>query len=366
MRVVIAGGGVIGCAIAYYLAKAGADVIVLERGDVGQEASSASAGMLIAPFEDLGPRSMVRLQRHSLKLYSRLLDELEDESGIDVEYRRTGLLRTAFTEDRAAALKRLAKSRSRPEFPVQWIEPDEVRKLESQLSDAILGAAFSPKDGHLNSEQLTRAFGRAASRLGADVRRRVALTGFVTHGHKLSGVKTSGGEITGADAIVLAAGPWTKDLAARLSCKVPTRPMRGQMISYRSDRIKHCVWGEDGYLVPKPRGVLFAGSTIEDVGFRKSNTKDGLAHLRSSSGRLVPSLRGLKGTRSWAGLRPGSPDGLPIMGKLPGRNNVFVATGHFRNGILLAPATGQAMCELILKGRAGIPLEPFSPSRFVS
>lgn len=364
MRTVIAGGGVIGCAIAYYMAKAGADVIVLERGKIGQEASAASAGMLIAPFEDLGPRPMVRLQRDSLKLYDELLDQLQEESGVDVEYRRSGLLRTALSERRAEELRGLAKRRTKPDSPVQWMDGDEVRKLEPELSGAIIGAAYSPNDGQLNAEQLTRAFSRAASSAGADVRKRMAMTGFVTHGHKLAGVSCTDGDITGVDAIVLAAGPWTKDLAARLSCKVPTKPVRGQMISYRSDRIQHCVWGEEGYLVPKPRGVLYVGATVEDVGFRKSTTKTGLAHLRNAACQLVPGLRRLKGTKAWSGLRPGSPDGLPIMGKLPKRDNVFVATGHFRNGILLAPITGKLMSELILTGKTSVPLDPFSPSRF--
>lgn len=364
MRVVIAGGGVIGCAIAYYLTKAGAEVTVLERDGIGQEASGASAGMLIAPFEDLGPRAMVRLQRDSLKLYDKLLDRLREESGTDVEYTRSGLLRTAFTEKRAAELRVLAKRRTKPDMPVDWIDGDDVRKLEPELSDAIVGAAYSPNDGQLNPEQLTRAFSRAARRAGADVRKRVAMTGFVTHGHKLAGVSCTNGDITGVDAIVLAAGSWTKDLASRLSCKVPTRPIRGQMIAYRSDRIRHVIWGEDGYLVPKAKGVLYAGSTMEDVGFRKSTTKTGLAHLRNTAGQLVPALRRLKGMKAWSGLRPGSPDGLPIMGKLPKRDNVYVATGHFRNGILLAPITGKLMSELIMTGKTSLPLDPFSPARF--
>ena len=366
MKVVIAGGGVIGCAIAYYLARAGADVTVLERGDIAQEATSASAGLLVTPFEDLGPRPMVRLQRASLKLYSRLIKRLQDESGIDLEYMRSGLIRTAFSEDRARDLKALARRRSSVGSPVEWVEGSDLRQLEPNLSEAILGGAYSPNEGQLNPGLLAQAFAKAAANLGADIRRNVSLTGFVTSGHKLTGVSCARGDITDLDVIVLAAGPWTKDISARLSAKVPTRPVRGQMIAYRSDRVEHTIWSEDAYLVPKPRGILFAGATVEDVGFRKGTTKDGLAHLRHAAGQMVPSLRRLKGTRSWAGLRPGSPDGLPIMGRLPKRDNVYVATGHFRNGILLAPVTGQLMADLILKGKTSIPLDPFSPARFAA
>jgi glycine oxidase len=140
--------------------------------------------------------------------------------------------------------------------------------------------------------------------------------------------------------------------------------MRGQMIAYRSDSIHHAVWGEDGYLVPKPGGLIFAGATIEDVGFRKTTTTKALTALRRMSAALVPDLAQAEVARSWAGLRPGSPDGMPIVGRVPGRDNAFIATGHFRNGILLAPITGKLVADLVLTGKADRRLRPFSPNRF--
>jgi glycine oxidase len=177
-------------------------------------------------------------------------------------------------------------------------------------------------------------------------------------------VSTSLGDIADADAVVIAAGPWTQALAQRLGATVPTPPMRGQMIAYRTDAINHAIWGEDGYLVPKSGGILYAGATVEDVGFRKRTTPRALAGLRQMATTLVPSLRRTEIASEWAGLRPGSPDDQPIIGRLPGRENVYVATGHFRNGILLAPITGKLMSQLILKGKTEMPLEPFSPARF--
>jgi glycine/D-amino acid oxidase-like deaminating enzyme len=140
--------------------------------------------------------------------------------------------------------------------------------------------------------------------------------------------------------------------------------MRGQMIAYRSRALHHAVWGEDGYLVPKPRGYIWAGATVEDVGFRKRTTSRALAGLRHMATELVPKLRDARIASSWAGLRPGSPDGLPIIGRFPGKRNVFLATGHFRNGILLSPITGALVAQLVLTGKSDRRLTPFSPMRF--
>lgn len=364
MKVVIAGGGVIGCAIAYYLAKAGADVTVLERGNIAQEASSAAAGMILSPFDELGPRPLVRLQRASFDMYPKLVKQLEQESGSDIEYRLCGLIRPAADEKRAQHLRALTKRSRNQKAGVEWVDGSVLRELEPALCDGLLGAAFSQHDADVNPGLLTRAFAKAAANHGATIRRRVPFAGFVSSGHRLTGIKAGNRSQDGFDAIVLAAGSWTKALAERLSANVPTMPIRGQMVSYRSKALRHSVWGEGGYLVPKPRGQVFAGATVEDVGFRVRTTSQGIASLRAMACSLVPGLRQRETVSEWAGLRPGTPDGLPIIGKLPKRDNVFVATGHFRNGILLAPITGKLMSELILTGKTSIPLDPFSPRRF--
>jgi glycine oxidase len=140
--------------------------------------------------------------------------------------------------------------------------------------------------------------------------------------------------------------------------------MRGQMIAYRSSVLRHAVWAEDGYLVPKPRGFVFAGATVEDVGFRKATSARGITSLRRMAAGIVPSLRRAEVASAWAGLRPGSPDGLPVIGRMPGRDNIYVATGHFRNGVLLSPVTGALVSQLVLTGKADRRLCPFSPDRF--
>lgn len=363
MRIIIVGGGVIGCAIAYNLAKGGAQTIVLERGEIAGQASGAAAGMLIPPSEPVPPGPFRDLCLASLALYPDLVPSIEAESGIDVQYLASGILLTAETEGRARAMRAYARWQHGLGRNVAWVEGDTLRALEPNLSRKVLGAAYSPDDRHVNPGLLTQAFAKAAAAHGAELRPMTAVTGFVRRGGRVTGVRTSSGE-TGADAVILAAGSWTKALGAKLGLSIPVRPMRGQMLAYRSTALRHIVWGEDGYLVPKARGFVFAGATVEDVGFRATPTQRGLAGLRRMATALVPALRYADVASEWAGLRPGSADGLPIIGRLPGWDNVYVAAGHFRNGILLAPVTGRLISQLVLEGRTDVEIGPFRPGRF--
>ncbi|HVP04192.1 MAG TPA: glycine oxidase ThiO [Dehalococcoidia bacterium] len=359
MKVIVVGGGVIGCSIALHLQKARASVVLLERGEIAGEASSAAAGMLIAPIEDTGNRQFDDLRRASLAMYPTLIREAQRLSGVDVEYKRQGMIRTARSEEFARKLKSLARRRE----GLEWIDGAALRKLEPALDPELVGAAYCKDDADLNPGLLTKALGGAAAKLGADVRTNTMLTGFLGRGSRVDGVSTSNGDVL-ADVVVLAAGPWTEPLSQRLGKRVSTPPMRGQMLAYRSSSLRHAVWGEDGYLVPKPRGLVFAGATIEDVGFRKTTTAHGLAGLKRMAGALVPALRKARVARSWAGLRPGSADGLPVIGRFPVKDNIYLATGHFRNGVLLAPITGSLVSEMVLRGRADRRLRAYSPERF--
>jgi glycine oxidase len=315
--------------------------------------------MLIDPIEDAGNRPFDELRKASLAMYPLLLREVQRLSGVDVEYSRKGMLRTAHTEALARRLKALA--RRRPE--IAWLEGSDLRHLEPSLDPAILGAAWSEGDADLNPGLLTKALAGAAKKLGATIRTQTMLTGFLGRGPYVEGVSSNLGDVLG-DAFVIAAGPWTGLLSQRLGVRLATPPMRGQMLAYRSNLLQHAVWGEDGYLVPKPRGMIFAGATVEDVGFRRGTTERALAGLRRMAASLVPELARAKVASSWSGLRPGSPDGLPVIGRFPGRDNVFLATGHFRNGVLLAPITGALVSDAVLTGRADKRLRPFSPGRF--
>jgi len=364
MKVVIIGGGVIGSAIAYYLTDAGAEVVVVERGELASEASGAAAGLLIPPDRAAAPGPFRDICLASLALYHPIIERVQRESGIDVQCMASGMLVVAETPERVAMLKAHARWQTKHGVPSNWVEGDELRSLEPSLSAHVSGASFSRGELNVDPGRVTRAFAFAAKANGADLKTQTMLTGFHSRAPRVTGVSTNVGDLTGADCVVLAAGPWTEALALRLGARIPTPPMRGQMIAYQANPVRHAIWGEDGYLVPKAGGLLYAGATVEDVGFRKRTTPRALATLRRMAATLVPSLRRAEVASEWAGLRPGSPDGLPIIGRLPGRENVYVATGHFRNGILLAPITGKLMSQLILEGRTEMPLEPFSPTRF--
>ena len=359
MKVVVVGGGVIGCSIAYHLQKAGASVVLLERGEIGGEASGAAAGMLIAPIEDTENEGFNRLRRASLEMYPTLIEDVQEASGIDVEYKKPGMLRIASTPEMAAAMRSL----TRQQAGLEWVEQAELREIEPALTRDVLGGAYSDGDADLNPGLWTNALGTAAEKLGADIRRRTEITSFGARGSHVHGVRTGTGDI-GADAVVLAAGPWTGYLSIGVGTSFRTPPMRGQMIAYRSNLLRHALWGERGYLVPKPRGFLWAGATVEDAGFRKRTTARGIAGLRAMATGYVPALRSAEVASAWAGLRPGSPDGLPVIGRVPGKDNTYVATGHFRNGILLAPITGALVADLALDGRVDERLVPFGPGRF--
>jgi glycine oxidase len=362
--VIIVGGGVIGCAIAYYLAGADVRVTILERGEVGGEASGASAGIL-APLElslESGP--LLDLCQASLQLHPSLADALGEETDIDVEYLRSGILRVALSDEDAADLQALV-DRSRPRGVMQWVDAEALRRLEPRLA-AARGGVYSSHYHQVNAHRLTLALAQAAIVRGAALRQGVAVTGFVTRGSRVTGVRTSEGKMM-AGHVVLAAGSWTAALGRRLGLTLPVKPMRGQILAFPdfSSPLRHILLGEDGgYLAPKANGFLFVGATVEDVGFRKNTTAKGLAGLRRMAATLVPSLAYVEVASDWAGLRPGSPDGLPILGPVPGWEGLSVASGHFRKGILLAPITGRLMTQWVTQGKAEIPLEPFSPARF--
>jgi glycine oxidase len=362
--VVIVGGGIIGCATAYHLSMSGASVTLLERDEVAGAASGAAAGILVPPPEALPSGAFGDLCRAGVDIYPSLVEALRDETGIDVQYLAPGILLAAGTEQQAQALRAVARWQEGLGMNLEWVEGSPLRGLEPALADSALGAAYSPQGHHVNPGFLTQALAQAAAARGAVLKQGTAVAGFLRQGSRVAAVRTSDGDTIAADHVVLAAGPWTQGLGRKLGVDVPTRPMRGQMLAYRSTAVRHIIWGEDGYLVPKAGGFLFAGATVEDVGFRPGTTRRGLAEVRRMATAMVPALRYPEVASDWAGLRPGSPDGHPIIGRLPGKDNVFVATGHFRNGILLGPITGRLIAELITEGKTETPLEAFSASRF--
>ena len=362
--VVVVGGGIVGCACAYELAKAGASIDLLEYGRTGMQATNAAAGMTAPLIESHGPGPMLDFGLRALRAYPALVEEFAP-TGVDVEYRPYGILKVAMSAADLDALQaRLAWQRACG-LTIDWLDAATCRELEPRLSVRIAGGVFSSDEGGVNNQMLSLAIERAAAAHAARLHIETPVTGFETSGGRITAVR-SRNDAFACDHVVLAAGARSGQIAAMLGANVPVRPVRGQMVALGGMQapIRHIVWGPDGYLVPRANGLVFAGATVEEVGFRRRTTKAGVRRLRSMAAALVPQLAAATTQFEWAGLRPGTPDALPIIGPVPGWANLIAATGHFRNGILLGPLTGRVVADGIARGDwSGVP-PAFSPRRF--
>lgn len=361
--VIVVGGGVIGACLAYELAKAGARVIVCDREAPGQ-ASRASAGMLAPLSEAEGSGPFLDLGMESLRLHRPLADELQERTGMDVGYRQSGLLRVALNEADEVAVRRRRAWHQEAGFVVPWLDPARARDAEPALSRDIRGAAYYEQEHQVSAPLLTQAALRAAADLGTAVRPGLNVEGFLVSGSAVRGVRVSG-ETLEADEVVVAAGAWSGAFAD-LGPPLPVRPVRGQLVALRSQgtALRHMVYSSAGYLNTKADGLTFVGATQEEAGFDARPTAAGVAGLLQSAARLTPDLGGATFSHALAGLRPGSPDGLPLIGRLPGWSGISVATGHFRNGVLLAPITAVLITDLLRRGRPRLSLDAFDPARF--
>jgi glycine oxidase len=361
MKVLVVGGGIIGCAAAYELAKAGCEVSLFERATPGAEASSAAAGLLTALSES-PDTNFARVALASWRLYPEVVRELQERTGIDVEYVTRGTIYPM-----AAALSRRdAEARTaNAELGVEILEGADVQALEPALSPKVHHALFVKGDHWLNNQKLVLAYAQAAAAVGVTLHMGCNVSRLVVEGGRTRGLVTEGERFDG-DAVLLAAGAWSSELMSALGAALRIEPRRGQMIAlaHVPSVLTYCVHGEV-YVIPRPSGELLIGATVERAGFQRAVTADGIAGLLRAALELVPSLRDLPIARTWCGFRPWAPDSLPVLGPWPGIEGLFVATGHFRNGILLAPITARLMTDWITSGAPSVPVSDFVPDRFV-
>ncbi|HXF51442.1 MAG TPA: glycine oxidase ThiO [Dehalococcoidia bacterium] len=363
---VVVGGGIVGCAVAWALASRGARVTLLERnGRLCLEASNAAAGMLAPLSEADEPGPLLDFSLQALAAYPRAVDDVQSVTGIDVEFRRTGILRVALSESEEEALRRRVAWQRDAGLELYELDAALLHELEPRLTPRARFGVLCPDEGQVSNQQMTLALARAAEARGARILTRSPVTGLRVAGGRVRAVRTPAGDVQG-DRFVFAAGAWTGLISRLLRRVAPPRPIRGQMIALGGmvTPIRTIVWGPRGYLVPRANGLVFAGATVEDVGFRRRTTVAGLRRVRRMAEELVPQLRAAAEPFSWYGFRPGSPDGLPIIGVVPGLDNAIVATGHYRNGILLGPLTGLLVAELALTGQTPSALAAFAPARF--
>ena len=354
--VIIVGAGVIGCACARLLARSGAKVLVLDRGEPGAEASNAAAGMLAPLGEAHEPGPFFDLLRESAALFPALAKELFDETGIDVEYRREGLLEVAFGDDDERALRERVRSIAARGLAVEAWDSTAVREREPAVAEDVLFGMVLPDDHRVDSVKLTRALWRSAADAGAEFRVGAPVTRVI---EKPNGVEV-GGERIQASEVVIAAGAFSGLIPGALPRPDAVRPVRGQMVAVEAPRrlLRRSVKSAHAYLVPRDDGRVLIGATVEDVGFDKTVTASAVRDLLAAATRIVPAIASCRFRDAWAGLRPRSSTDLPIIARA--REGLIVATGHFRNGIVLAPITAALIADLASGRRPSLDLTPFS------
>ena len=357
---VIIGGGIIGCAIARALAMGGAGrVMVIERGQLGAEASGAAAGVL-AVGSSRAPRGVLfELKRASAALFPALADALRSETGIDVEYATGGLLDLAFSSRDAELLDRLVARRQEQGFAVERLDADAVRSRYPEINPAVRRGAWFADDRAVNNVSLVEALHASARAHGVEFRLGAPVTRIAARQQHVIAVEANGEEIA-LGHLIVAAGAWAGDLGALLGVKIPVRSDRGEMIAVRpATPLALTLSWRDGYLVPRRNGEVLIGSTSARGATEKLVTARNAATLLGRAVRMMPALADAAIVRTWAGLRPLSALRRPIIGPLRGFANVTLAIGHHRSGILLAPITAQLVAELLLHNAPSIPLHPF-------
>lgn len=360
--VVVVGAGIQGSSVALRLAQAGRRVVVLERAVPGAEASSAAGGILSPGVEAVEPGPFHALCRASLERYADFAREVEALSGMSVGFRALGTLEVALDDAHAKVLAARAERILRLGLPLEVLDDAGVRRLEPAVSRETRGALFFPDEASLEPRLLSRAVYVAAARAGATF-----VTGqvkrIVSEGGRVVGVDHDTGRFE-AERVVLAAGSWSLLVEGHGLPPGAVRPVRGQVAVFdtRPPLLSRVVFSGHGYLVPRADGRILCGSTMEEVGFEKAVTAGGLHHVLSIALGIAPALEHAPVIETWSNFRPASPDGQPILGAgtLPG---LFYATGHTRNGILLAPITADAIAAAVLGRPPPVDLAPFSPAR---
>lgn len=359
MKVIIVGGGIMGMSIAVDLRRSGDfDVTVLERSIPGAEASSAAAGMLAPQFEAPGPGPMLELALLSRMAWPKWAAELVEKSGVDVGYVPCGGMQVAFTDDEVHALDEKIAWQKAQGLRAELLTGPALRELEPALNPKALAASDFPDDHQVDPRRLMRALAVTATRSGVKFRAGTVRSLVETNG-TVTGVDLDGERLE-AELVVLAAGAWSGLVAGAEVDPARVKPVRGQMmeLQLRSPIFSRLLKCATGYVVPRADGSVLVGSTMEMVGFDKNVTAEGMSKLLAAALLLVPGLSQASVTSTWAGLRPWTDDQLPFLGEGP-KPGLLLATGHFRNGILLAPITARLMGQLVRREKASVDLRPF-------
>ena len=367
----IIGGGIIGLAIGWRLAQAGVGVEIFEREAAGRGASWAAAGMLAAGVEsEPGEAALCRLNRLGQALWPDFAAELEAAAGLGVGLRREGTIEIALTRDDAAKLRHVFDFQRAQGVTLEWLTPAEARAREPHLGTQLAGAVFSPHDHQVDNRAVVVALRRAFLAAGGVLREATPVAAVVCAGDRVAGLELGTGEFPPCHRVVLAAGPWSSLLAGLPEAARPAvRPIKGQMLALGMDPaaplLSHVLWTPRVYLVPRGDGRLIVGATTEERGFDTAITAGGMFSLLEGAWRALPAIEELPIIETWVGFRPGSRDDAPLLGP-HGPEGLVFATGHHRNGILLAPLTAELIARYLLEGAIDPAMHPFLPDRFAA
>jgi glycine oxidase len=364
----ILGGGVIGLSLAFELAQQGRSVHVIDRRSPGEEASWAGAGIIPPGPTRTDAPPYEQLAALAYRLHSQWSDRLRELTAIDNGYRRCGALHVARDDAARRALLDAVDTWRRLGIKVENVEPAHLCEREPGLSgievDRVQAACLLPDEGQIRNPRHVKALVAACHRVGVRISAGVEAEDFIVRGGRIEAVRSNVGLLT-AEQFCVAGGAWSRGLLVRLGFEPRMKPIRGQMVLLAHDRrlLERVINEGPRYLVPRTDGHVLVGSTEEDAGFDKSTTGSGIDGLLSFALSLAPRLAVARFERCWAGLRPGTADGLPYLGRLPGLDNGFVATGHFRSGLQLSPATAVLMAQLMRGQRPEVDLETFRIGR---
>lgn len=361
--VIVAGGGVIGLSIAFDLAGQGVAVAVFDSGDFGREASWAGAGILPSGNLQFAQSAEARLRAVSHSRWTDWAATLQAETGIDTGYRRCGGIEVLFSSDLDDLSAELRSWREEG-VSVEELSTTDLRRIEPHVSREVIAAYRLPDMGQVRNPRLLKALIAGCEKRGVRLFAGTPVVGLQEREGHITAVETPAGVVR-AGRYCVAGGPWSRSILSSLRVNLSVEPVRGQiaLLSQLPRLFSHVLEHGSRYIVPRDDGRVLIGSTEEHVGFLKANTATAVSELLAFGAQIVPELGAARFERAWSGLRPGSADGLPYLGRVPGFDNLFVAAGHFRSGLQMSPGTARVMCQTLLDQETDIDMEPYAVDR---